>query len=188
MCIRDSPAPLTYTVSPLPQRASRAPRRGVRAGLRSATGNRVGGVTCLEGSNPSLSATSLHPEGAADPAAPRCTLDEPRGEVAERLNAAVSKTVSPANRARGFESPPLRHWQHFSASCRVAPKRIRCVDARIGAFLVPSVCSSSRALPQSYSRRTDALVDSRACHLTTWRLRALKQTRVSRARAAMKDN
>ena len=37
----------------------RAPRRGVRVGLRSATGNRVGGVTCLEGSNPSLSATSL---------------------------------------------------------------------------------------------------------------------------------
>ena len=25
------------------------------------------------------------------------------------MNAAVSKTVSPANRARGFESPPLRH-------------------------------------------------------------------------------
>ena len=73
----------------------------------------MGGVTCLEGSNPSLSATSLHLEGAADPAAPSRALDEPRGEVAERLNAAVSKTVSPANRARGFESPPLRHLQVF---------------------------------------------------------------------------
>jgi hypothetical protein len=32
----------------------------------------------------------------------------PRGEVAERLNAAVSKTVVPRKRYRGFESPPLR--------------------------------------------------------------------------------
>ena len=30
------------------------------------------------------------------------------GEVAERLNAAVSKTVGPGNRSRGFKSPPLR--------------------------------------------------------------------------------
>jgi hypothetical protein len=32
----------------------------------------------------------------------------PLGEVAERLNAAVSKTVVPRKRYRGFESPPLR--------------------------------------------------------------------------------
>ena len=31
-----------------------------------------------------------------------------RGEVAERLNAAVSKTVMGGNFHRGFESPPLR--------------------------------------------------------------------------------
>ena len=30
------------------------------------------------------------------------------GEVAEWSNAAVSKTVDPGNRVRGFESPPLR--------------------------------------------------------------------------------
>lgn len=34
----------------------------------------------------------------------------PYGEVAERLNAAVSKTVGPCKRSRGFESPPLRSF------------------------------------------------------------------------------
>ena len=53
------PRALTYTVRPLPGPRRAAPRRGVRVGLRSATGNRVGGVTCLEGSNPSLSAITL---------------------------------------------------------------------------------------------------------------------------------
>jgi hypothetical protein len=78
-------------------------------------------MTCLEGSNPSLSAISLHPEGEADPAAPRCTLDEPRGEVAERLNAAVSKTVDGRELVRGFESPPLRQLQASSGAPDVLP-------------------------------------------------------------------
>jgi hypothetical protein len=41
-----------------------------------------------------------------------------RGRVAERLNAAVLKTVDGGNVVRGFESPPFRRWQNRGLSQR----------------------------------------------------------------------
>jgi hypothetical protein len=45
----------------------------------------------------------------------------PLGEVAEWLNAAVSKTVWPCKRSRGFESPPLRLGKPKICLCEPGP-------------------------------------------------------------------
>ncbi len=52
------------------------------------------------------------------------------GEVAERLNAAVSKTVGPRKRSRGFESPPLRIGKLKASVC--GPGRSGRVFASLG--------------------------------------------------------
>src|SRR6187397_1911131 len=68
---------LTYYRPPWEQNAGAtmvAARRGVRAGLRSATGNRVPGESWVAGSNPALSASS-----------PLRGLDEEGDEVGELL-------------------------------------------------------------------------------------------------------
>ena len=49
------------------------------------------------------------------------TISPARGEVAERLNAAVSKTVMPRKRYRGFESPPLRLMAYLQVKSECSP-------------------------------------------------------------------
>ena len=81
------------TAAPAAGRAERPP-----PGPRSACG-----PLAAPGGSPRGRRAKLRVRGLRPRAHP-----SPRGEVAERLNAAVSKTVNPANRVRGFESPPLR--------------------------------------------------------------------------------
>ena len=58
------------------------------------------------------------PEPEAVVAQVRLTCLRPTGEVAERLNAPVSKTGMGLSVHRGFESPPLRSSARFSSVSR----------------------------------------------------------------------
>jgi hypothetical protein len=84
------------------------------------------------------------------PAAPRTTLSQPRGEVAERLNAAVSKTVNRVLSVRGFESPPLRQLQHFyeSRDCfgavsRYLMRQVQSRSAGGAGDVMPGACAAA---------------------------------------------
>ena len=116
----DPHAPLSYTVCPLSGSAPPGTAERCPSWLKERDWKSRGRGYLPRGFESLPLRHFPPPEGAADSAAPSRALDEPRGEVAERLNAAVSKTVSPANRARGFESPPLRHPAR--RRCRSCPR------------------------------------------------------------------
>ena len=98
------PAPLRCA-----RRATQARLERCPSGRRSATGNRVWAERSIAGSNPALSVSSARrvaTNGGARRASAAPLHCLPRGGVAERSNAAVSKTVIRLNGGSRVQIPP----------------------------------------------------------------------------------
>ena len=100
----------------------------------------------------------------------------PGGRVAERLNAAVLKTVRPGNRSRGFESPPFR-----SSKPNVASLLAFC---RLGACAKSSGLVERRAparSPRRIFRRARGAARAALRRPSEWRLSVYWQFKRSAA-------